>query len=172
MNTTNRGWSKERQLKFPESWKLVKEKLAVARLNLSPVNKGKTGLQKNKYKGKKLPWIGHSTPHTKESKEKDSASLRAYNDKIYNKSEHTEFETFKRDVRRGIIKRPDYCEACGVPTNNKSGMKHSICIDHDHKTGKVRGWLCNQCNRAVGMCYDNPETLRKLASYLDKFIGS
>ena len=42
----------------------------------------------------------------------------------------------------------------------------ALCIDHDHKTGKVRGLLCNKCNRAIGLLDDNPELLIIAAAYL------
>jgi hypothetical protein len=44
--------------------------------------------------------------------------------------------------------------------------KNSLSVDHDHKTGKVRGLLCNACNRAIGMLKDSPEVLRRAADYL------
>ena len=41
-----------------------------------PWNKGKKGLQKSKYKGKKMPWVGHSTPHSEETKAKISQTKK------------------------------------------------------------------------------------------------
>lgn len=40
-------------------------------------------------------------------------------------------------------------------------------IDHDHKTNKIRGLLCDHCNRLLGMAKENPGTLRRLMAYLD-----
>ena len=43
---------------------------------MKPWNKGKKGLQKNKFKGKKLPWVGHNKQHTEETKRKVSEAKR------------------------------------------------------------------------------------------------
>lgn len=39
-------------------------------------------------------------------------------------------------------------------------------IDHNHKTGEVRGILCKKCNRALGLFGDNPETMFRGFTYL------
>lgn len=38
-------------------------------------------------------------------------------------------------------------------------------IDHDHKTGKVRGFLCSQCNTALGLLGDNSDMIQRLLMY-------
>jgi hypothetical protein len=60
----------------------------------------------------------------------------------------------------------DYkCAICGV---NDHDTTKGLAIDHDHQTGKVRGWLCHNCNRAIGMLRDDPNVLRKAVEYLEK----
>lgn len=54
------------------------------------------------------------------------------------------------------------CAICkGV---NKTGK--SLFVDHDHKTGKVRGLLCHRCNIVLGHARDEINILEKAIDYL------
>jgi hypothetical protein len=52
---------------------------------------------------------------------------------------------------------------CGIC---KQKIEATLCVDHDHKTGKVRGLLCKTCNSAIGLLADNPEYLANAIRYL------
>ena len=41
-----------------------------------------------------------------------------------------------------------------------------LSVDHNHTTGKVRGLLCNSCNRALGYFRDNPVFVENAKNYL------
>lgn len=56
------------------------------------------------------------------------------------------------------------CLICSRPERYKG--RDNLCVDHDHKTGKVRGLLCSSCNKALGLLEDNVEWLRKAEDYL------
>lgn len=46
------------------------------------------------------------------------------------------------------------------------GNEEPLVVDHDHKTGKVRGMLCNHCNRGLGHFRDDPELMEFAAQYV------
>lgn len=75
-------------------------------------------------------------------------------------------------IRRGIkMTRAEYeearlithCEICGDPV---AGLTHHL--DHDHKTGRLRGVLCNHCNSGLGHFRDSPERLTAAIAYLTR----
>ena len=41
----------------------------------------------------------------------------------------------------------------------------TLCIDHDHKTKKVRGLLCHSCNMGLGFFHDNIDILQNAKEY-------
>lgn len=57
------------------------------------------------------------------------------------------------------------CSICG--TENKENRRH-LSVDHCHTTGKIRGLLCQSCNKGLGLFRDKIEFLRKAAEYLEK----
>lgn len=65
-----------------------------------------------------------------------------------------------------MLKDQDFCCAgCGLHQNV---IEKKLNVDHDHATGKIRGLLCGNCNRALGLVKDNFETLLRLHKYLRK----
>ena len=44
--------------------------------------------------------------------------------------------------------------------------KIKLCVDHDHKTGKVRGLLCSRCNRCIGQFEENVIFLKNAIKYI------
>ncbi len=65
-----------------------------------------------------------------------------------------------------LEKQNKKCAICDMTLNSNSKTKH-LCVDHDHKTGKVRGLLCGNCNRLLGNAKDNVEILQKAIEYLN-----
>ena len=57
------------------------------------------------------------------------------------------------------------CDICG-----KAYVKADV--DHCHTTGKFRGLLCGECNKGLGLFYDNIDTLNRAIKYLEIFNGT
>lgn len=72
------------------------------------------------------------------------------------------YDRMQRGVRReDAWRRPtqeDTCAVCGA---------QDVVLDHDHVTGRARGWLCDSCNQGLGAFGDDPSRLRKAATYLE-----
>ena len=81
------------------------------------------------------------------------------------------YATYRLKTRYGITKEQkiallelqEYCCAgCWEPL----GVGKTD-VDHDHKTGIIRGIMHPNCNRALGLVNDESQKLRRLADYLD-----
>jgi hypothetical protein len=59
-----------------------------------------------------------------------------------------------KDIKQSITQ----CVICG--------LHEKLVVDHDHKTGEIRGLLCNHCNRGLGHFRDDPMLLEFAAQYL------
>ena len=65
-----------------------------------------------------------------------------------------------------LIGQKGCCAICGI---SDTEYKQGFDLDHNHKTGKVRGLLCNQCNFLVGLSRESFLIINKLKQYLKKY---
>ena len=54
------------------------------------------------------------------------------------------------------------CAICWFPEDKKK-----LAMDHNHKTGCIRGLLCSKCNTMLGLAKDKDYILEKAAKYID-----
>ena len=88
------------------------------------------------------------------------------------RNKRNELKTTHR-IDRGGLRRPEKialleaqgggCGICGTPLSIESGDAKT---DHCHKTGMVRGVLCNKCNLGLGFFNDDESVLSAAISYL------
>jgi hypothetical protein len=69
------------------------------------------------------------------------------------------------DLQSLEINQNGVCKLCATPPGVNPRQKR-LCKDHDHATGKIRGLLCDKCNRALGMLGDNVDSIAKVLIYL------
>ncbi len=67
-----------------------------------------------------------------------------------------------------LNKQGGCCAICGSEENNTRGKRRgwNFAVDHCHTTGAVRGLLCNNCNRGLGLLGDTQEGLNRALNYL------
>jgi hypothetical protein len=89
---------------------------------------------------------------------KDGARRRKYGLTL---AEHEEMEAAQGGV----------CAICQQPETfkSKSGTVHRLAVDHDHKTGRIRGLLCRNCNAALGHLREDLGLFRRAVSYLESY---
>lgn len=57
--------------------------------------------------------------------------------------------------------KPEFCQCCGV-------IPRKWCLDHDHATHAIRGWICDRCNTGIGKLGDTIEGVSNALKYLQK----
>ncbi len=101
----------------------------------------------------------------------------AYNRKISSKKKNKEsIWANKLQYRYGISveeynlllkKQEGCCAICKTKDpSTKRKNTNKFHVDHCHKTGRVRGLLCNSCNTAIGYLEDDPEIVLAAFNYL------
>lgn len=55
----------------------------------------------------------------------------------------------------------DSCDICGRPRAGRA-----LAVDHDHKSGRLRGYLCSGCNTGIGSLRDSPEIMMRAIAYV------
>ena len=60
------------------------------------------------------------------------------------------------------------CAICKKDVNKVGSKNNLLSVDHDHRTGKVRGLLCNKCNSMIGLVKEDPKILVSAIDYLGK----
>jgi len=73
------------------------------------------------------------------------------------------------DYRDMLDKQDHKCGICGGEGfTMKEEHKVKLVVDHDHQTGNVRGLLCHNCNRALGLFHDDPKALNKAIDWVSE----
>lgn len=99
----------------------------------------------------------------------------------YEKTPHAERMGFNRMLKyRYGITTKEYNQLfasqggkCAICSAHQSTLQRRLDVDHDHKTSKVRGLLCNYCNKTVerhinSSHFKNPIIVKALEDYLNE----
>lgn len=67
-----------------------------------------------------------------------------------------------------LARQSGLCDICGIEFSHEK-RNTAPAVDHDHKSGDVRGILCGPCNRLLGHARDNLDILERASDYLKQF---
>lgn len=100
---------------------------------------------------------------------KAAKAYRAKNpDKVRANNLRLRFGITPKDFQELLVSQGEVCAICREPeTLCRNGKPQSLSVDHDHTSGKVRGLLCNLCNRAVGLLEYQPKAVAGLLAYVE-----
>lgn len=95
------------------------------------------------------------------NREHYNATMRAYNKKHYKRLRLQRYKLSLNEYEAMLIKQRGKCAVC----EKNPGGKRPLVVDHNHKTGMVRGLLCYGCNRLIAFL-DNPQALKWAEDFL------
>ena len=76
---------------------------------------------------------------------------------LKNHSDNFDLDFNIQDYWKLLNNQKNKCAMCKKPENPSV----RFAIDHDHKTGKIRGLLCSGCNRSLGWFENNKDSVLK-----------
>ena len=95
-----------------------------------------------------------------------STCAKAYRKKKYNTDTNWEYQIkclYGLDPADYYKMYDEQGGACKICSKNFP----RLCVDHCHNSGKVRGLLCQKCNKAIGLLGDNLDYLTNAITYLE-----
>jgi len=84
----------------------------------------------------------------------DNNRRERYNPDLPKKFSTSDYDKMLKDQNGG-------CGICGSKPMNKR-----LAVDHCHRTGVIRGLLCQNCNVGIGLFKDNTEIMVSAINYI------
>jgi hypothetical protein len=151
-------WSKEKRKEYDKQYR-------------ANHNKEKKEYQKEYHKEYDKQYYNN---HEEEIKKYQKEYHKKHHYYMYNKIKHNENHKKYMLKKYGLTleQRQNMFDAqegkCAICGRHQSELKKELCVDHNHKTGKVNELICVRCNRAIGMLEDDITLLQKAIDYLNK----
>lgn len=136
-----------------------------------------------------MPYKDPNDPRKKEQQRRANAKYRAANlekvraiqreaarrlratdpDRIRNYDRKAKYGLSAEQIQEMRESQGGKCAICEIVmrVGGRPGMDQEH-VDHDHKTGDVRGLLCSRCNTSIGKFNDDPALLRRAAEYIER----
>ena len=127
----------------------------------------KNSIMREKYNKNKKHEHERSKKYYQKHKEKRKVYRESRKISKRNSNLQRQFGITLDDYNRMSQQQNGVCAICGKPetAHNQGGLR-PLSVDHDHKTGKVRGLLCGRCNTGLGQFQENKLFLLSAITYL------
>ena len=116
-------------------------------------------------KNNKVAQKAHDKAYYEKNKDKKKVHREANPQKIKGNKLRSKYGIELEDYNDMFVLQNGKCAICG---KHQTELKKALHIDHCHSTGKIRGLLCGNCNRGIGMLKDDIENLKCAILYLNK----
>ena len=165
---------KTRKDKLPEGERLSRKREAsrkyAAKMRATDPERGREATRRwraaNRDRARELDQEGYYRNHEKriaKNRERPASMLR--NCKLKQR-----FGITLGDYEAMLAKQDGKCFICGEPESARTprGGVASLCVDHDHRSGKVRALLCRKCNAGLGQFEHDRARLCSALAYLEE----
>ncbi len=71
---------------------------------------------------------------------------------------------YEKNHSRPPIGEPFRCPVCEKTIIRQ--FKNDVTLDHSHESGKIRGWICRQCNSSIGMMDEDISILKRAIKWI------
>lgn len=108
-------------------------------------------------------WRDKNIEEVRKKDRENARRMRALNpEKQKERSKRFYEKKEKQRLKIAGIPKPNDCPIC-------KRNEYRIVFDHCHKSGNFRGWICDQCNKVLGLVKDSPIILKGMIKYLEVF---
>jgi hypothetical protein len=124
--------------------------------------------QKEYYKNNRNKRIENTKEYRKNNPDKRKEYDKRYGERHRNEKKYLHIKKnygiTPEEHNLMVEKQNNCCAICGKHQNE---IKTPLGVDHDHKTGKIRGLLCHKCNTILGYSNDEIQILLNAINYLN-----
>lgn len=126
--------------------------------------------KKEKYSKINFFWKEYTYRLPGETKKEKDIRRRQERPEVYKAHELKKAFGISLEIYNNKLK--EQCFVCAICKQPEKTIHHvtnklkSLAVDHCHSTNKIRGLLCQRCNRVLGKINDNKELLDKMKAYL------
>ena len=68
-------------------------------------------------------------------------------------------------LKKKPVNEPFECPICSKRTI--AGITSKVVLEHDHRSGRVRGWVCDSCNTGIGRFKDDKKLLKRAINFIE-----